>query len=151
MTVTTSAASVGSIEELIDLTVRLTGVMTRETEILNGRTPSEIEPLQREKSSLSTAYSEAVSAANHNTSQVASARLDLREELARVTARLQDAMADNLRAITIARAFNERLVRALGEAVTENRHPAASYTANGQRMFTMSHGAPTAMTLDDRI
>ena len=46
MTATTSAASVGSIEELIDLTLRLTGVMTRETEILNGRTPSEIEPLQ---------------------------------------------------------------------------------------------------------
>ena len=151
MTVTSSAAVVGSIEELIDLTVRLTGVMTRETDILNGRTPSEIEPLQREKSSLSTAYSEAVSAANHNTSQVASARLDLREELARATARLQDAMADNLRAITIARAFNERLVRALGEAVTEHRHPATAYTADGKRQFSVNLAPPTAMTLDDRI
>ena len=151
MTVTTSTASLGSIEELIDLTLRLTGVMTRETEILKGGTPSEIEPLQSEKSSLSVAYSEAVGAANNNISQVASARLDLREELARATSRLQDAMADNLRAITIARAFNERLVRALGEVVTENQHPAAPYTANGQRMFTMRHVAPTAMTLDDRV
>lgn len=151
MTVTTPVASVGSIDELIDLTERLTEVMIKETEILNGMRPSEIEQLQSEKASLTAAYSEAVGAANNSASEVASARLDLRERLARATARLQDAMADNLRAITIARAFNERLVRALGEVVTENRHPATAYTANGQREFSMSHMPPTSMTLDDRI
>ena len=151
MTVTTSVASIGSIEELIDLTERLTGVMTMETEILNGMKPAEIGSLQTEKATLSVAYSDAVSAANSTASDVATARLDLREGLARSTARLQDAMADNLRAITIARAFNERLVRALGDAVAEDRHPATTYTANGQRQFTTVHGAPTALTLDDRI
>ncbi len=151
MTATTSVASSGSIEELIGLTERLTEVLTKETEILNGMRPSEIGSLQSEKASLSQAYSEAVGAANSNTSKVASARLDLRERLARATARLQDIMADNLRAITIARAFNERLVRALGEAVTENRRPATAYTADGQRLFTVNHMPPTAMTLDDRI
>ncbi len=151
MTATKSVAAMGSIEELIDLTERLTEVMARETEILNGMRPSDIEPLQVEKESLSAAYSDAVGAANSNASDVASARLDLREMLARSTARLQDTMADNLRAITIARAFNERLVRALGDAAAENRYPATAYTANGQRQFTTNHGAPTAMTLDDRI
>ena len=151
MTVTKSVASVGSIEELIDLTERLTEVMAQETEILNGMRPSEIGPLQSEKTSLSMAYSDAVGAANSRASNVASARMDLRESLARTTARLQDAMADNLRAITIARAFNERLVRALGEAVIEHRHPATAYTADGQRLFSANHVPPTAMTLDDRI
>ncbi len=151
MIVTKSVASTGSIEELIDLTERLTEVMATETEILNGMRPSDIEPLQVEKASLSAAYSDAVGAANSHASDIASARLDQRERLARATARLQDTMADNLRAITIARAFNERLVRALGEAVTESRHPATAYTANGQRLVTMRHVPPTAMTLDDRI
>ena len=151
MTVTKSVASVGSIEELIDLTERLTELMAQETEILNGMRPSEIGSLQSEKASLSIAYSDAVGAANSGASNVASARMDLRESLARTTARLQDAMADNLRAITIARAFNERLVRALGEAVIEQRHPATAYTADGQRLFSMNHVPPTAMTLDDRI
>lgn len=151
MTVTTSVASIGSIEELIDLTKRLTEVLAKETEILNGMRPSEIGSLQSEKTSLSQAYSEAVGTANSNTSKVASARLDLREGLARATARLQDIMADNLRAITIARAFNERLVRALSEAATEHQRPATAYTADGQRLFTVSHMPPMAMTLDDRI
>ena len=151
MTVTQPVASIGSIEELIDLTQRLTEVMIKETEILNGMRPSDIEPLQTEKAHLSAAYSDAVGAANSKASDIASARLDRRERLARATARLQDAMADNLRAITIARAFNERLVRALSEAVTEDRHPATAYTADGQRHFAMNHIPPTAMTLDDRI
>ncbi len=151
MTVTKSVAAMGSIGELIDLTERLTEVMAKETEILNGMRPSEIEALQTQKASLSAAYSDAVGAANSNASDVATARLDMRERLARSTVRLQDAMADTLRAITIARAFNERLVRALGEAVTENRHPATAYTADGQRRFSASHIPPTAMTLDDRI
>ncbi len=151
MTVTKSVASIGSIEELIDLTERLTEVMAKETEILNGMRPAEIGSLQTEKATLSMAYSDAVGAANSNASDVATARLDLRERLARSTARLQDAMADNLRAITIARAFNERLVRALGDAAAEDRHPATAYTANGQRQFTTDYGAPTALTLDDRI
>ena len=64
MTVTKSVASVGSIEELIDLTERLTEVMAQETEILNGMRPSEIGSLQSEKASLSIAYSDAVGAAN---------------------------------------------------------------------------------------
>ena len=63
----------------------------------------------------------------------------------------RDTMADNLRAINIARAFNQRLVRALGEAVTENLHPATAYTADGQRQFSQNNVPPTAMTLDDRI
>ena len=151
MTVTKSVAAMGSIGELIDLTERLTEVMAKETEILNGMRPSEIEPLQSEKVSLSAAYSDAVGAANSHASDIASARLDQRERLARTTARLQDTMADNLRAITIARAFNERLVRALGEAVTENRHPATAYTADGKRQFSVNLAPPTAMALDDRI
>lgn len=151
MTVTTSAASIGSIEELIGLTERLTEVMAKESKILSGMRPSEIAPLQAEKASLSHTYSDAVNAANNNASRIASARLDLREKLARATARLQDTMADNLRTITIARAFNERLVCALSEAATESRYPATAYTADGQRLFNMNHIPPTAMTLDDRI
>ena len=151
MTVTKSVASIGSIEELIDLTERLTEVMATETEILNGMRPSDIKPMQAEKASLSAAYSDAVGAANSPASDIASARLDRRERLARATARLQDTMADNLRAITMARAFNERLVRALGEAVTENSHPATAYTADGLRQFSDNHIPPTAMARDDRI
>ncbi|MCH7942812.1 MAG: hypothetical protein IIB67_06240, partial [Proteobacteria bacterium] len=76
MTVTTSVASIGSIEELIDLTERLTEVMVKETGILSGMRPSEIGPLQAEKASLAVAYSDAVGVANSSASDVASARLD---------------------------------------------------------------------------
>ena len=65
MTVTTPVASVGSIDELIDLTQRLTEVMIKETEILNGMRPSGIEQLQSGKPPLSAAYSAARGAGNH--------------------------------------------------------------------------------------
>lgn len=151
MTVTESNDSIGSIEELINLTESLTAVMAKETEILRSMRPADAGSLQAEKTSLSLAYSSAVSAANKQSSAMATARMDLRESLARATASLQDTMADNMCAITIAQSFNQRLVRALGEAVNENRYPATAYTADGQRRFSMDHLPPTAMTLDDRV
>ncbi len=137
--------------ELIDLTERLTEVMTREVALLDAMRPSEIGPLQSEKATLSTAYASAVGLVNKNAALVDEANPDTRDALTRATARLKETMADNLRAIDVARTFNERLIKALGEAVAESRPSTNAYTAAGSPTPTVTPATPTAIALDDRI
>ena len=137
--------------ELIDLTERLTDVMVRELALLDAMRPSEIGPLQSEKETLSAAYANAVGLMNKNTALVDQAAPDTRDALARATARLKETMADNLRAIDVAKTFNERLIRALGEAVAESRPATSAYTAAGDPTTAAISANQTAITLDDRI
>ena len=131
------------IGELIDLTERLTEVMTREVALLDAMRPSEIGPLQSQKATLSAAYA--------NAALVDEADPDTRDALTRATARLKQTMVDNLRAIDVAKTFNERLIRALGEAVAESRPSTNAYTAAGSPTPTVTPATPSAITLDDRI
>ena len=137
--------------ELIDLTERLTEVMTRELALLDAMRPSEIGPLQSEKATLSAAYAGAVGLINQNAALVDEAEPDIRDALIRATARLKETMADNLRAIDVAKTFNERLIRALGEAVAESRPSTNAYTAAGSPTPAVTPATPTAIALDDRI
>ena len=73
------------------------------------------------------------------------------DALTRATARLKQTMVDNLRAIGVAKTFNERLIRALGEAVAESRPSTNAYTAAGSPTPTVTPATPSAITLDDRI
>ena len=139
------------IVELIDLTERLTEVMTRELGLLDAMRPSEIGPLQIEKATLSAAYASAVGLMNKNAALVDEANPDIRDALTRATARLKETMVDNLRAIDVAKTFNERLIRALGEAVAESRPSTNAYTAAGSPTPAVTPATPTAIALDDRI
>ena len=139
------------IVELIDLTERLTEVMAREVALLDAMRPSEIGPLQSEKAMLSTAYASAVGLVNKNAALVDEADPDTRDALTRATARLKETMAVNLRAIDVAKTFNERLIKALGEAVAESRPSTNAYTAAGGPTPTVTPANQTAITLDDRI
>ena len=113
--------------------------------------PSEIGPLQSEKATLSAAYAGAVGLMNKNAALVDEVNPDIRDALTRATARLKETMADNLRAIDVAKTFNERLIRALGEAVAESRPSTNAYTAAGSPTPAVTPATPTAIALDDRI
>ena len=139
------------IVELIDLTERLTDVMVREVVLLDAMRPSEIGPLQSEKATLSAAYASAVGLVNKNTALVEEADPDTRDALTRATAQLKETMAENLRAVDVARTFNARLIRALGEAVAESRPSTSAYTAAGNPTTAATSANQTAITLDDRI
>ena len=139
------------IGELIDLTERLTEVMTREVALLDAMRPSEIGPLQSQKATLSAAYASAVGVMSNDAALVDEADPDTRDALTRATARLKQTMVDNLRAIDVAKTFNQRLIRALGEAVAESRPSTNAYTAAGSPTPTVTPATPTAIALDDRI
>jgi hypothetical protein len=139
------------IGDLIDLTERLTEVMAREVALLDAMRPSEIGPLQSEKATLSAAYAGAVGRMNKNPALVDEADPGTRDILTRATAQLNQTMADNLRAIDVAKTFNERLIRALGEAVAESRPSTNAYTAAGGPTSTVTPATPAPIALDDRI
>lgn len=142
---------INPITDLIDLTDRLTAVMAQEVSLLEDYRQSEIGPLQAEKSALSMTYASAVNLVNGNAATFEAAAPDQRAALAVATARLKTTMADNMRAVTVAKNFNERLVRALGVAAAEQRPAAGIYTAAGGAAPTVSVAQPNALTLDDRI
>jgi hypothetical protein len=142
---------INPINDLIGLTERLTAVMAKEVTLLDEQRQSEIGPLQAEKSALSSTYASVVNVVNGNGATIEAAAPDQRYALVAATARLKTTMAENVRAITVAKNFNERLVKALGAAAAEQRPSAGAYTSAGGTAPTVSASLPNSLTLDDRI
>ena len=132
--------------ELTGLTERLTAVMAHEVALLGDGRAGEIAALQAEKAALAAAYASAVKRAD--AAAVGRADKGLRTALKQATARLKEGMAENVRAIAVAKTFNERLMRTLGEFVAESRR--AGYTAAGGAAAATPAGR-VAVTLDEAV
>lgn len=136
---------------LIDLTERLTEVMAREVEHLRAMRSSEIATLQDEKARLAAAYIGAFETLRENPAAMTDAEPRLRGVLKKATAVLQATVEDNVRAITAAKALNERLIKALSAAVAETLMPVAAYTSTGGTAPTASVAGPVSLAVDNRI
>lgn len=141
----------GQIGTLIDLTERLTEVMAREVEHLRAMRSSEIATLQEEKARLAAAYAGAFETVRENPAAVTDAEPRLRGVLKEATASLQATVEDNVRAITAAKALNERLIRALSAAVAETLMPVAAYTSTGGTAPPASAAGRVSLAVDNRI
>ncbi len=138
------------IGSLIELSGQLATVMAREVELLGAMRASEVAELQEDKAALAAAYAGAFEEVRRNPALVREAHPQQRTALREATTVLKTATEANVRAVAAAKTVNERLLRALGEAVARARGPAEPYTAAGRTAAQKPAGG-TALTYDDRI
>ena len=139
------------IGSLIDLTGRLTSIVHQEIELLRTMRASEIGALQEEKVKLATTYASAFQTVRKMPSLVKDAEPRLREVLRQSTARLKTALDDNILAVHAAKEVNERLIRAISDAVTESRSAAPVYTATGGTAPAATAAGVVSLAIDHHI
>ena len=141
------------IDEIIKITSRLIALLDREVELLRGTRSSELEALQKEKSTLTAAYeSQARSLAGHPELLVALQPV-LRAELERVTGRFQSAVSANEVALQAARETTQRVLQAIADELDRNQRDKAGYSATGYGS-TASYGGgrqPVSIAVDRHL
>ncbi|MBA4098266.1 MAG: hypothetical protein C0484_16065 [Rhodospirillum sp.] len=117
--------------DLLAITSRLISCMEREVELLRAMKPKDLRQLQHDKSTLSDAYRAFVLALKEPDMAADAVTDVLKEELTEATERFQAALQDNLRALRAMRDVNERVMRAVVEALEEPRLQVTGYNQRG--------------------
>lgn len=139
------------IDNLIDLTSRLTSIINQEVSLLRAMRSSDIGPLQDEKTKLAMAYAGAFQAVRKTPSVVKDADASVREALKQATAALKVALDENMLAVHAAKDVNERLIRAISDAVSQTRATAPVYTATGSSASAAAVAGSISLAIDQRI
>jgi hypothetical protein len=119
------------IETLITVTGRLIRVLDREIELLRAMEVGQIQTLQDEKLTLILTYEECVKALAGNPAALDAMAPPLRAELSALARRFDSTVAENARALHAVRDSHDRLLKAIVDAVSENRTRHKGYSANG--------------------
>lgn len=141
------------VEQLIRAAGRLIDVMNREVDMLRAMRVGEIGALQPEKRQLTIEYEDAIAALAAEPALLQAMEPALRAELAAVAQRFDAAVDENARALNAVRESHDRLLRAIVEAVSEQRSRQKAYTAKGALDNPRAgRRAPTiSLTVDQRL
>ncbi|NKB20119.1 MAG: hypothetical protein GKS01_06180 [Alphaproteobacteria bacterium] len=120
------------VEALIRVTSRLIGVLNSEVEMLRAMQVNEIENLQGEKKDLTILYEETIRSLAAQPEALAALEPALRMELSELAGRFDIALAENARALNAVRDSHDRLLKAIVDAVSENRAKEKGYTRDGK-------------------
>ena len=138
------------VDDLITITSRLVVLMGEEVERLRARRPRDIEELQAEKASLARAYETLMRELSKDPETLKGIAPALRAELTAATAKFQNALIQNESSLRSAMEVNSRVLKAVADAVAENRTENAGYSRTGASDKGKPGGGGTArpVTLD---
>jgi len=119
-------------ESLIRIASRLIELLCREVEMLRAMRVADIESLRTEKQDLTIAYEQGVKTLAAAPGALEAIEPALKEALADVARQFDGALAENARAINAVRDSHERLLKAIVDAVAEQRAREKSYAAYGR-------------------
>jgi hypothetical protein len=140
------------IEGLIKIGARLIDVMEREIAMLRDMRPGELKGLASDKDTLVAAYEDCMAPLKSDDKLIASASPAIKEELMRIAAKLNVTVAANERALSAAKAANERLLKAVVDAVAADRQRGTGYAKNGGRNISSPRNAkPVSLNIDTRL
>ena len=141
------------IEGLIQIGSRLIDLMEREIEMLRAMRAGDIRELQSDKDKLVAAYEESLAGIKDDKALIAALTPSIKEELMRIAARLNATVSANERALSAAKAANERLLKAVVDAVAADRDRTAAYARNGKRASTGANrqARPVSLNIDTRL
>ena len=145
----------GPVNDLIVLSERLAELMSEENELLRAMRPGEIAGLQESKANLSRAYEERMRRLAVEPDHVRRLDPETKATLRRATERLNRAVARNRIALKAAKEANERLIRAIVNAVQEQQQNLDVYTASGasgdQGTIPAGRRAPVSISVNQRL
>lgn len=148
-TETAPAADVGAVTDLLHTTSRLIGVLEREIDMLREMQPSAMQALQEEKIVLAAAYESQLKRLAANPEVTDAMAPEMRADVRQVTARFQEALTENERALRAAKHATDSLLQAIVEGV-DKQQPEVSYAANGQHR-TAGANAARSVAIDQRF
>ncbi len=123
--------SAARMRDLIVVAGRLITLVTEETRLLEAYQTNDITAFQDEKARLARAYTELVRDLKRDPELLAAVDKAVRDELAEVLRRFGDAAEANANALTVARAANERVMRAVIEAASAQQNVVIGYSRAG--------------------
>ena len=146
-------ASEARVAALIGVAARLIDVIEREIETLRRMRPADIQPLQADKAALAAAYEAQVRELAAHPEALAAVAPALRREFAAVARRFNRALAENEHALHAARIANDRLIRAIAEAVAESQARFRGYSATGAAAGDRAGApaGPVSLTFDRQL
>lgn len=121
--------------DLLAITGRLIACMDKEIGMLRAMQPRDIEALQADKRALADAYEAHFTMLRSQDGSDEAIGQELLEELTEATERFQSVLAENARALMAVKDVNDRVLKAIVEAVERDRVDPSGYTRGG--------GAPT--------
>ena len=136
------------INDLIAITSRLIIVMTAEVALLRSSDIRKVETLQREKASLGRAYETLIRELRKHPEIMKDVAPVLRDELVAKARDFQRLLLKNEGALRAAKETNERVLKAVADAVTESRKESSPYTRPGRNGGGPSTEPPVSMTID---
>ncbi|HEX8029709.1 MAG TPA: hypothetical protein VF491_14645 [Vicinamibacterales bacterium] len=145
--------SAARIRDLIVVAGRLITLVTEETRLLEAYQTNDISSLQDEKSRLSRLYVGLVRDLKRDPELLAAVEKAVREELTDVLQRFEAAAEANTNALNVARAANERVMRAIVDAAAAQQNTVAGYSRNGTTPAPSRVAAarPLSMTVNQRL
>jgi hypothetical protein len=117
--------------DLLAITSRLISCMEREIELLRTLKPKELRQLQQDKTTLADAYRAFVLALKEPDVGADAVTDVLKSELVEATEHFHATLQDNLRALRAMRDVNERVMRAIVQALEEPRVQVTGYNQRG--------------------
>jgi len=142
--------STDRVEQLIALTLRLTGLIERETELFKNRRPREITEFQDERAKLSTLYAQELKLIANEKSLISDVKKDLLDQLKVLTATFQEKLSEHGKTLSRVRSVTEGMIRAVAEEVSHMKNPQTGYSAHAKSM-TSTQSAPASLTLNQVI
>jgi hypothetical protein len=145
--------SAARMRDLIVVAGRLITLVTEETRLLEAYQTNDITPLQDEKGRLSRLYVGLVRDLKRDPELLAAVEKAVREELTDVLTRFEAAAEANTNALNVARAANERVMRAIVDAAAAQQNTVAGYSRSGTAPTPSRTAAarPLSMTVNQRL
>ena len=122
-----------SVQSFIASVRDLCAVLSQEIAHVRAMRLGAIRELQEPKARLALAYADGCARLTGDPASLAGLAPELKDALRQATAELKKLIAGNARALDAARQVNERMLRAVAEAVTEIGDRPRLYAANGSR------------------
>lgn len=118
------------VEQLIELTERLSTMVAEETKLLTSREPRELQSLIDEKARLANLYSHEMGRLGADRSLVTAAPAEARARLKSATQTFRTLLDEHGRSIARARRLSEGLIRSIGSEVKAARETVTGYGRN---------------------
>jgi flagellar biosynthesis/type III secretory pathway chaperone len=136
------------VNDLIAITSRLIVLMTAEIDLLRASNVKKAEGLQSEKASLARAYETLIRELKKHPETMRDVAPVLRDELIDKARDFQRLLLRNEAALRAARDTNQRVLKAVADAVTDSRKASSPYSRPGQAGAAKAHEPPVSVTID---
>lgn len=138
------------VERVLAVSLQLTDVVLRETELLETHQPMRIGELHADKIRLANEYAMDIQAIGRRKEMIDRAPAEKIARLKTAMSKLDAALARNHSVLGLAKSVSERILKSVADSVNEQRAPTLGYGRNAA-MADRKHMRSSPISLDSRV